>query len=151
MSALLSVRGVKTFYGRVMALKGVDLDVNEGEIVTLIGANGAGKSTLMMTIFGNPRCREGNIFFAGRAIATTWRPWWQVVLYAFILGGAVRFFHFALFQATFLTLHYFLVDSAVCLLFGATGFRAARAAQMVTQYRWLNERRGLLRWRRKPS
>ena len=49
---LLTVRGVKTFYGRVMALKGVDLDVNEGEIVTLIGANGAGKSTLMMTVCG---------------------------------------------------------------------------------------------------
>jgi branched-chain amino acid transport system ATP-binding protein len=67
-STLLAVRGVKTFYGRVMALKGVDLDVNEGEIVTLIGANGAGKSTLMMTICGNPRAREGTIAFAGRDI-----------------------------------------------------------------------------------
>ncbi len=65
---LLSVRGVKTFYGRVMALKGVDLDVNDGEIVTLIGANGAGKSTLMMTICGNPRAREGAIRFADRDI-----------------------------------------------------------------------------------
>ena len=65
---LLSVRGVKTFYGRVMALKGVDLDVNDGEIVTLIGANGAGKSTLMMTICGNPRAREGSIAFAGHDI-----------------------------------------------------------------------------------
>jgi branched-chain amino acid transport system ATP-binding protein len=64
----LAVRGVRAFYGRVMALKGVDLDVNDGEIVTLIGANGAGKSTLMMTIFGNPRCREGSITFAGRDI-----------------------------------------------------------------------------------
>jgi branched-chain amino acid transport system ATP-binding protein len=68
MSALLSVRGVKTFYGRVMALKGVDLDVNAGEIVTLIGANGAGKSTLMMTICGNPRSHEGSILFDGRDI-----------------------------------------------------------------------------------
>jgi branched-chain amino acid transport system ATP-binding protein len=65
---LLSVRGVKTFYGRVMALKGVDLDVHAGEIVTLIGANGAGKSTLMMTICGNPRAREGAISFEGRDI-----------------------------------------------------------------------------------
>ena len=56
---LLSVRGVTAFYGHVMALKGVDLDVNAGEIVTLIGANGAGKSTLMMTICGNPRARDG--------------------------------------------------------------------------------------------
>ena len=68
MTALLSIRGVKTYYGRVMALKGVDLDVNEGEIVTLIGANGAGKSTLMMTVCGNPRAREGKIEFAGRDI-----------------------------------------------------------------------------------
>lgn len=65
---LLSVRGVKTYYGNIIALKGVDMDVNEGEIVTLIGANGAGKSTLMMTIFGNPRAREGTITFAGKDI-----------------------------------------------------------------------------------
>ena len=67
-SPLLAVRGVKTFYGRVMALKGVDVDVNDGEIVTLIGANGAGKSTLMMTICGNPRAREGEIVFDGQDI-----------------------------------------------------------------------------------
>jgi branched-chain amino acid transport system ATP-binding protein len=65
---LLTIRGVKTFYGRVMALKGVDLEINEGEIVTLIGANGAGKSTLMMTVCGNPRAREGTIVFASHDI-----------------------------------------------------------------------------------
>jgi branched-chain amino acid transport system ATP-binding protein len=65
---LLTIRGVKSFYGPIMALKGVDLDVNEGEIVTLIGANGAGKSTLMMTICGEPRAREGSIHFQGRDI-----------------------------------------------------------------------------------
>jgi len=65
---LLCVRGVTSFYGAVMALKGVDLEVHEGEIVTLIGANGAGKSTLMMTIFGKPRARDGRIVFAGRDI-----------------------------------------------------------------------------------
>jgi branched-chain amino acid transport system ATP-binding protein len=65
---LLSIRGVKTFYGNILALKGVDLDVFEGEIVALIGANGAGKSTLMMTIFGDPRAREGRITYAGRDI-----------------------------------------------------------------------------------
>ena len=65
---LLSVRGVKTYYGNIIALKGVDIDVADGEIVTLIGANGAGKSTLMMTICGNPRAREGTIIFDGRDI-----------------------------------------------------------------------------------
>ena len=59
---------MKTYYGHIAALKGVDVDVGEGEIVALIGANGAGKSTLMMTIFGNPRAREGRITFAGRDI-----------------------------------------------------------------------------------
>ena len=66
---LLSIRGVETFYGKIQALKGVDLDVHEGEIVTLIGANGAGKSTLMMTICGNPRARAGQIVYAGEDIA----------------------------------------------------------------------------------
>ena len=66
--ALLSMRGVKAYYGAVNALKGVDLEIDEGEIVTMIGANGAGKTTLMMTIFGNPRAREGAIHFCGRDI-----------------------------------------------------------------------------------
>jgi branched-chain amino acid transport system ATP-binding protein len=65
---LLSVRGLTAYYGRVLALKGVDLDVNAGEIVALIGANGAGKSTLMMTVCGNPRARDGQIVFDGRDI-----------------------------------------------------------------------------------
>ncbi|MBN9438634.1 ABC transporter ATP-binding protein [Bosea sp. (in: a-proteobacteria)] len=65
---LLRVRGVKTFYGKIIALKGVDIDVNQGEIVTMIGANGAGKSTLMMTIFGNPQAREGTVTYDGRDI-----------------------------------------------------------------------------------
>src|SRR6201993_1377512 len=67
-SPLLSVRGVTAYYGHVKALKGVDIDVNDGEIVALIGANGAGKSTLMMTVCGNPRARDGQILFAGRDI-----------------------------------------------------------------------------------
>jgi len=65
---MLAVRGVKTYYGNIIALKGVDLDVQAGEIVAMIGANGAGKSTLMMTIFGDPRPREGQILFEGRDI-----------------------------------------------------------------------------------
>jgi branched-chain amino acid transport system ATP-binding protein len=65
---LLSVEGVKTFYGHIPALNGVNLEVRPGEIVGLIGANGAGKSTLMMTICGNPRASEGRIIFDGRDI-----------------------------------------------------------------------------------
>jgi branched-chain amino acid transport system ATP-binding protein len=66
--ALLSVRGVETFYGKIQALRGIDLDVKKGEIATLIGSNGAGKSTLMMTICGTPRARAGTITFDGHDI-----------------------------------------------------------------------------------
>jgi branched-chain amino acid transport system ATP-binding protein len=65
---LLSVRGVQTYYGNIRALKGVDLDVFENEIVALIGANGAGKSTLMMTICGNPQARAGSVVYDGKNI-----------------------------------------------------------------------------------
>ena len=65
---LLSTRGVQAFYGKIQALKGIDLDVKKGEIVTLIGSNGAGKSTLMMTICGSPRARSGRISFDGKDI-----------------------------------------------------------------------------------
>jgi branched-chain amino acid transport system ATP-binding protein len=71
MSALLSLRGVEAAYGQIVALKGVDIDVNRGEIVTIIGANGAGKSTLMMSIFGRPRARAGQILFDGKDITHT--------------------------------------------------------------------------------
>ncbi|MGE5163084.1 MAG: DUF6867 family protein [Sphingobacteriales bacterium] len=91
----------------------------------------------------------GAAALTGRAIAATWRPWWQVVAYGFILAGAVRFIHFSLYGGTFLSLHYYLVDTVFCLAFGFLGFRAARASQMVSQYRWLNEPDGLMRWRRK--
>ncbi len=65
MTALLTVRGVETFYGSIQALKGIDIDVASGEIVTLIGANGAGKSTLMMTICGSPQARRGTVVYDG--------------------------------------------------------------------------------------
>ncbi len=65
---LLSIKGVSAYYGSIAALKGIDVEVMPGEIVTIIGANGAGKSTLMMTICGNPQAREGQIVFEGRDI-----------------------------------------------------------------------------------
>jgi len=68
---LLTIRGVETYYGKIVALRGVDVDVKKGEIVTLIGANGAGKSTLMMTICGSPRARTGEIIFDGQDISRT--------------------------------------------------------------------------------
>ncbi|ODC03803.1 branched-chain amino acid ABC transporter ATP-binding protein [Terasakiispira papahanaumokuakeensis] len=65
---MLKLSDIQTFYGPIQALKGVSLEVNQGEIVTLIGANGAGKSTLLMTICGDPQAREGQVVFEGRDI-----------------------------------------------------------------------------------
>ncbi|HRJ60246.1 MAG TPA: ABC transporter ATP-binding protein [Azospirillaceae bacterium] len=74
---MLQVSGVHTYYGAIEALKGVDVTVPEGEIVTLIGANGAGKSTLLMTICGNPAARKGRVLFQGEDI--TRLPTFEIV------------------------------------------------------------------------
>ena len=66
---MLKISNVETFYGKIQALRGVDLDVNDGEIVSLIGSNGAGKSTLLMTISGVNKAKRGNIVFNGENIA----------------------------------------------------------------------------------
>ena len=91
----------------------------------------------------------GGAALAGRAIALTWRPWWQIVAYMLLLAAAVRFIHYALFDGTLLSLHYYVVDSVVCLGLGFIGFRTARVRQMLTQYRWINQPNGPLRWRRR--
>ncbi len=67
---LLEIRRLETFYGKVQALRGIDLDIRKGEIATIIGANGAGKTTLMMTVCGNPRAHNGSIRYEGREIST---------------------------------------------------------------------------------
>jgi branched-chain amino acid transport system ATP-binding protein len=65
---MLTVSSVHTFYGKIEALRGVDIAVEAGEIVTLIGANGAGKSTLLMTICGSPQARTGRVVLEGEDI-----------------------------------------------------------------------------------
>ncbi len=67
--AVLSVRNLETYYGAIMALRGVSIDVEEGEIVTILGANGAGKTTLMKTIAGLMDPEKGTITFLGEPIA----------------------------------------------------------------------------------
>ena len=93
----------------------------------------------------------GAALLAGRAIAATWRPAWHVAAYMLLLSLAIRFIHFALFDANLLSLRYYLVDFAVCLGFGYLGFRLTRVRQMVTRYSWINERAGLFGWRRRDD
>ena len=77
MSALLEISGLHAAYDRIEALKGIDLTVEMGEIVSLIGANGAGKSTLLMTICGRPRAARGRIVFDGTDL--THLPTFEIV------------------------------------------------------------------------
>lgn len=65
---MLKLSNISTHYGAIEALHGVSVQVNQGEIVTLIGSNGAGKTTLLMTICGNPRASSGKVEFEGRDI-----------------------------------------------------------------------------------
>src|SRR5947208_14095266 len=90
----------------------------------------------------------GAAWLAGRAIASTWRAWWHVAFYMLILGLAVRFIHFALFEGTLLSPQFYAVDTVVCLILGFLGFRAMRAQQMVASYYWLYRRTSPLSWRK---
>ena len=89
----------------------------------------------------------GAAFLAGRAIAQTWRPFWSVLVYMTMLGAAVRFVHFALFEATLLSPASYIVDTLYLTVMGSLAWRMARAAQMATQYYWLYEQTSPLTWR----
>lgn len=90
-------------------------------------------------------------WMTGRAMALTWKPTYQLVLYVLVLGLVVRFIHFALFEATLLTLHYYVVDTIILMAFAFAGWRYHRAKQMTTQYRWLFERTGPFGWKPRPG
>lgn len=92
----------------------------------------AGPFLLVTIVLGG-----GAAWQAGRAIAQTWRPWWQAMLYMFVLGAAVRFIHYALFDGTLLSLPGYALDTAVAIGCAALGFRTARSRQMVRQYGFL--------------
>ena len=93
----------------------------------------------------------GAAFLAGRAIAGTWRPFWHVLVYMAMLGAAVRFVHFALFEGTLLSPASYACDTLYLIVIGSLGWRMTRAAQMATQYYWLYERTSPLTWRQKPD
>jgi hypothetical protein len=103
--------------------------------------------TPLQVIFITGLIGGGAAWLAGRAIARTWRPFWHLVFYLALLGAAVRFVHFALFQATLLPPLSYAVDTIYLLLVGTLAWRTTRAAQMATQYHWLYERTGPFSWR----
>jgi hypothetical protein len=87
----------------------------------------------------------------GRAMAETWRPFWQLAAYMLLLGGAVRFVHFALFEGELLSVPSYLADMLYLLLVGSLSWRMTYAHRMVTQYRWLYERSGPFGWRERTA
>ncbi|MCA0399692.1 MAG: hypothetical protein LCH38_02620 [Proteobacteria bacterium] len=85
----------------------------------------------------------------GRALAKTWKPAWMLVPYMLLLGGAVRFIHFALFEGTLLSGRYYLVDTLLITLCAYLGWRSQRAEAMARQYDFAFEKASLFSWRRK--
>lgn len=98
---------------------------------------------LFMTVIAG----GGAAFLAGRALASKWRPLWMAVAYMLLLGLALRFFHYALFNGSLLSLHYYIVDAMVLIAAALLGYRITRVRQLTMQYPWLYERAGPLSWR----
>ena len=91
----------------------------------------------------------GAAYMTGRALASHWRPITQPILYTLLLALVVRFFHYALFEGSLMSLHYYAVDAVVLIAGTLLGYRITRVRQMVTQYSWLYKRAGPFAWREK--
>jgi hypothetical protein len=103
--------------------------------------------SLLQVLFVTGIIGGGAAWLAGQAIAATWRPFWHVVAYTLLLGCAVRFVHFALFEGTLISPASYGADTLYLLILSAAAWRVTRAAQMATQYYWLYERTGPFTWR----
>ena len=106
-----------------------------------------GNENLFQVVFLTVILGCGCAWLTGRAIARTWRPMAGVVPAMLLLGLAIRFFHFALFQETLLAPVTYLFETACLLAVALVAWRHTRAAQMVRQYYWLYERSGPLGWK----
>ena len=93
----------------------------------------------------------GAAFLAGRGLARAWKPHWRVFFYMALLAGAVRFFHYGLFDGRLLSLYYYLLTYAVLVGAASLGYRMMRTTQMVTQYPWLYRRTSPLTWRERQA
>ena len=93
----------------------------------------------------------GSAFMSGRAMARSWDPIWKLAAYMLLLAAACRFIHYALFNGTLLSLHYYLVDLVVILAIAWLGYRMTRAQQMVSQYGFEVSAAGPIGWRAKSQ
>jgi len=92
-------------------------------------------------------CGGGCAYMTGQALASTWRPMWQVVPYSLLMGLAVRFLIFALFDGVLLTALGYVIDALTMLIIAGLSYKLTRARMMVLQYPWLYRRSGLFSWR----
>ncbi len=106
-----------------------------------------GAESLLETLCVSGLAGGGAAWLAGRAIADTWRPLWHVVGYMLLLGAAVRFVHFALYQVPLASLAGYLADTALAMAIALLAWQTTRVRRMVSQYPWLYERANPLMWR----
>lgn len=98
--------------------------------------------TVLSVIIGG-----GAAFASGRALALTWSPRFELIFYMVLLGGAIRFFHYGLFEGTLLSFYYYCVDTVVLVGFGLIGYQVTRARQIATQYHWIYTRSSPFSWK----
>ncbi len=111
-------------------------------MIPLLDSTTAG--LLVVTVF----LAGGAAILMGQALASTWRPARQMVLYAGLLGATDRFLNFALFDGELLSLSGYLADSAFALIMAAIAYRITKSRLMVRQYPWLYAPAGLFAWRK---
>lgn len=114
--------------------------------VYVSGENGLWVFVLLTVILGGSAA-----WVTGKAIASTWRPFWQVPFYALLLTGCVRFLHYGLWDEPLFPPQNWAVDYLVLLSCAVLGYKRMRAVQLSTQYFWLFAPAGPLGWRRKPA
>jgi len=114
--------------------------------VTLLSDDGPWTFLVLTLIIGG-----AGAFLTGRALARGWKPYWRLFVYVALLAAALRFFHYALFDAELRSVYYYLVTFILLFAIAALGFRLMRTKQMVTQYRWLYERTSPFTWRERKA
>ena len=116
------------------------------ELARLVSETSFGIFVFLTCVIGG-----GAAFLAGRAQAQKWRPIRQTIIFMLLLGVAVRFCHYALFDETLLSPYYFVVDTAVLIAAALLGYRLRRVQQMTTQYSWLYKKTGPLSWQERDA
>lgn len=110
-----------------------------------------GKESFWQVLFVTCLIGGGTAWITGHTLANNWRSLTQTIFYLLLLGAAVRFVHFALFQAELFSWRAYLADTGFLILVGGLSWRLALVQRMVRQYRWLYERAGPFAWREKPQ